>query len=445
MNRPGITYRHPPHNGIDARTSRLRRRNRAAVLLRLMTGAVLFIVCVHRASAFQLVELHHADSLMGRVLPTGEDVRELSGRVHFSQGNVRVWCDRAIQYLSKNEFELIGSVKVIRDTVTLTSRYGRYFGTTKQAYCEQGVKLETKHVTLFADRGTYYTEERRAFFQDHVRIIDSTSTIDCDELTYYEVERKSIAHAHVTITNSENSIRMYGGHLDHYDQTHYSKLSIDPKMVQIDTSAEGKIDTLTVRSLVMESYSDSTRRLIATDSVTIVRSELSARGGLVRYDTRGEEIELHKKPIVWYEEHQVTGDTILIYLAHRRLDHAVVRGHAFALSLSDTAYPGRYNQLSGRLLTLTFREQKISQTVVERNAVSLYFLYDGRTPNGVNKTSGDYISMAFKSGKPDIIRVKKGIEGIYYPEPMVKRNTQAYNLDGFVLRTDRPSIQRQSL
>jgi hypothetical protein len=46
--------------------------------------------------------------------------------------------------------------------------------------------------------------------------------------------------------------------------------------------------------------------------------------------------------------------------------------------------------------------------------------------------------MTFKEGKPDIIRIIKGIEGTYYPEPMIERNDQAFNLDGFLLRKDRP-------
>jgi hypothetical protein len=87
---------------------------------------------------------------------------------------------------------------------------------------------------------------------------------------------------------------------------------------------------------------------------------------------------------------------------------------------------------------------KLSTTVVERNAVSLYFLYDGAVPNGVNKTSGDYISMSFKDGKPDLIRVLKPIEGVYYPETMVERNDQAFNLDGFGVRTDRPANSRSA-
>jgi hypothetical protein len=49
--------------------------------------------------------------------------------------------------------------------------------------------------------------------------------------------------------------------------------------------------------------------------------------------------------------------------------------------------------------------------------------------------------MTFVSGKIDIIRIVKGIEGTYYPEDMVSKKEGSYNLDGFLLRNDRPSLK----
>jgi hypothetical protein len=79
-------------------------------------------------------------------------------------------------------------------------------------------------------------------------------------------------------------------------------------------------------------------------------------------------------------------------------------------------------------------------TVVQ-NAISLYYLYDGKEPNGANRTSGDAITMSFFEGKIDLIRVVKGIEGTYYPDNMVLKNETKYNLDGFDLRGDRPTLK----
>lgn len=388
----------------------------------------------------ELIILKNADVFVGKSV-NGEEIREFTGNVQLVQGNVRVWCERAVQHLAKNEVEMIGKVKVVRDTVTLTAKKGMYFGDTKKAVCEDGVRLETNHIVLLADFGTYFTEERRAFFHTNVRVIDSTTTIFSDELTYFEKERKSIAVRDVKVVNVANNVRLFGEYLEHFDDARYTKITKQPRLMQIDTSAKGEIDTFAVKSIVMESYDDSTKKLIATDSVTMVRGLLAVRCGWAKYFTKDEFIELRQQPVVWYEDNQATGDSISLRLVDNKLQNAVIVGRAFALSQSDSAYAWRYNQLTGRKIEMHFADDKLRETIVDRNATSLYYLYDGKDPNGCNKTSGDAITMTFVSGKIDIIRIVKGIEGTYYPENMVSKKEGSYNLDGFLLRNDRPSMK----
>jgi hypothetical protein len=211
-------------------------------------------------------------------------------------------------------------------------------------------------------------------------------------------------------------------------------------LIQIDTTDKGEIDTLAVKSVVMESYDDSTKKMIVKDSVIIVRGNLAARSGLLKYFRQDESIELHEKPIVWYQENQVTGDTIFLKLEKKKLRNVSIKTRAFVLSQSDSLYPNRYNQLTGRSILMTFKENKLQETYVERNAISLYFLYGDSSGNGVNKTSGERILMRFDDGKPNTIHITKGIEGSFYPENLLKRNESQYDLDGFILRRDRPKF-----
>lgn len=426
---------------VNFDTTAVTRRDGAAQWIMTLLVVISAAVTTVGAQQRDVIVLQNADIFSGKRLPDGEDVRELQGNVRFRQGNVRVWCDKAIQYLQRNEIELIGNVKIVRDTVTLTSRRGRYFGDRRRADGEGNVKLTTPNVTLHADIGTYYIDEDKAFFQRNVRVVDSSTTIFSEQLTYYEKERKSIAMLNVKIVNAGNNVTMFGHYLEHFDSTRYSKITESPRLMQIDTTDAGEIDTLAVQSIVMESYDDSTKRLIATDSVMIVRGGMAARCGLVKYYTKDERIELYQKPIVWYDENQVIGDTIFLHLERNRLRTAAVRTRAFVASLSDSLYPERYNQITGRTITMQFRDNKLHETYVERNAVSLYFLYGDSAGNGVNKTTGDYIRMKFNEGKPHTINVAKGIEGSYYPENLVRRNgVSTYNLDGFLIRKDRPKL-----
>jgi len=404
------------------------------------SAALILLSFVVFAQQSETIVLQNADVFAGKQLENGEDVRELTGNVRFRQGNTKVWCDKAIQFLSRNEIELIGNVKIVRDTVTLTAKEGRYYGNSRKADGKGNVKLKTPNVTLYADMGTYYLDEERAFFQRNVRVIDSNTVIYSEHLTYFEKERRSEAKTNVRIVNQNDNVIMFGNQLVHSDSTHYSKMTQNPRLLQIDTTESGEIDTLAVKSLEMESFDDSTKRMIVRDSVVIVRGNLAARSGLVKFFRQDEKIELFDKPIVWYGENQVTGDTIFLTLQKNRLKSASIKTRAFVLSQSDSLYPNRYNQLTGRSIVMMFKNNKLQETIVERNAISLYFLYGDSAGNGVNKTSGDAIRMLFDDGKPNTIYVLKGIEGFFYPENMLEKSESQFNLDGFILRDDRPKF-----
>ncbi len=408
-------------------------------MIRILAFILLFSQSVFPQKA-DVIVLQNADVFSGKRLESGEDVRELTGNVRFKQGNTSVWCDKAVQFLNRNELELIGNVKIVRDTVTLTAKKGRYFGNSRKADGEGNVKLKTPNVTLHADIGTYYLDEGKAFFQRNVKVIDSTSTIYSDQLTYFEKQRKSEAMLNVRIVNPADRITMFGHYLIHSDSTRYSRMTEQPRLIQIDTAADGTIDTLAVKSLVMESFDDSSKRMIVRDSVVIVRGSLAARSGLVRFFRKDDRIELFQSPVVWYQENQVTGDTIILSLVKNALRTATVKSRSFVLSQSDSLYPKRYNQLTGRLIVMHFTDKKLRETIVDKNAISLYFLYNDSAGNGVNKTSGDGIRMYFDKGKPMTIHVTKGIEGMYYPENLLQNDESKYNLDGFMLRNDRPAF-----
>ena len=68
--------------------------------------------------AQEKVELKNAEELTGKVID-GQNVREAKGNVEFIQGNVKVFCNSATQYIEANRIELRGNVRIYQDTLTL--------------------------------------------------------------------------------------------------------------------------------------------------------------------------------------------------------------------------------------------------------------------------------------------------------------------------------------
>lgn len=387
------------------------------------------------------VELRSARQLNVRTV-AGEEVRDFVGNVHFVQpseggGLVQLWCDRAQQYTKQGRIELTGNVKIVQDSVTLKGKQGTYFSKTRDAMMLAGVTLERDDMTLTALQGFYDADARKARFFGEVIVVDSVSTTRCDSLTYFDNGDRSIAVGRVSIISPKDRVTVYGDSLVHFGDIDYTIIPKNPKMVHADSVGWNQIDTLVVVGRVMESYRDTAVRYIVKDNVLLARNDLSARSGYAGYWPAEGLAVLMQQPVVWYAENQIFGDSIAISMEHQRLRKVYVSGKAMAVSRSDSVLSERFDQLTGRELTLFFGGENLERIEAVRNAISLYYLFDETTPNGVNRSSGDRIIVQFTDGQVDEITVHGGVEGTYRPEDLVRRE-RTLNLDGFRWHETRP-------
>ena len=390
----------------------------------------------------KVIYLNHADSLVGMEIGN-EKAQKLIGHVKFTQAKTIVTCNTATRYMQSNKIELNGNVVIRQDSSTMYASRGVYYGNEKIAEAFENVRLEEGGTKLRADYGKYFMDEKKAYFKSNVSAQDSTTTLTSNEFTYWRDEQKSNADGNVKIVNAENGITITGGHLENYRRQRYSKMTKQPVAIETDTTASGTIDTVMIMSNVMESYQDSSARLVATDSVLMLRNDGAATAGVATFFTKLDSISLQQNPVVWYtrsawETTQVSGDSMYIKLNNRKLERLHVRGHAFAGSRADSLFVKRYHQMSGQEVTMYFNDKSIQRINVEKTATVLYYLFDGKKPNGANKTSGDHVDVIFSQKKIGKIKVTSGVEGQYFPEKMIRRKEAEFNLPGFNWKKVRP-------
>jgi lipopolysaccharide export system protein LptA len=406
---------------------------------------IVCLACPALAQQSKIIELRHADTLNGKII-RGEDVRELIGKVHFVQnasegGFVNVWCDRALRFMIQNKIELYGNVKVVRDSVTIRSKEGVYYAERRMMEGRNGIQLDRGKTSLTARTGEYFVDEKRSHFIGDVVLVDTSTTITCNEMHYFEAETRSVAIGHVHVFENTNGVNIYGDSLIHIEQKKFTRVLKHPRLVKIDTSAGGIIDTMVVISSEMQSIQDTAERFVAIDSVRMVKGGMSARCGKATFFVKNDFISLQSHPIIWSDENQITGDSIRILMEDKRIRSMWVKNRAMAISRVDSTLPNRFNQLTGRELTMYFRANKLEQVDVQKNATSLYYLFDNKEPNGANKSSGDRIFIDFITGDVDRIKIVGGVQGQYLPEKMIMKHEQDYNLDGFRWYENRPIRQ----
>lgn len=412
------------------------------------------------------------DSLIGRNV-NGRQIREVIGNVVMTQEDVRITCNRAIQYLAQNEAELIGNVIATQDSITIETERAHYYGNREYVFSDTTVKLNDGNMTLTAENGYYYFNSKKSYFYDNVFLEDSSRTMASDELTYYQDINRAVASGSVIIRDSVssiaadsiihhrddgssyafrnisikeegNNVTILGGYLEDFPEQEYSKIIESPLLMQIDTSASGKIDTLFIKSLVMESVTDSADKFIATDSVRILRGGFSSNNNYsVMFRDEGyiftyrENIE-QERPVLWYEESQLTGDSVYIYLSENDLDWIDIRANAFILSQAED-YEYRYDQISGSRIQLYFKEGGLQRANVLGNILSIYYMYDDGKPNGLIQSSAESAKLFFGENKVEDVRLYGIPASEYHPEPLVKGNELDFTLPSFIIFGNRPA------
>ncbi|MFA3782737.1 OstA-like protein [Melioribacteraceae bacterium 4301-Me] len=412
------------------------------------------------------------DSLRGRIV-NGENIREVIGNVNITQGDVHIICDNAIQYLAKNKAELIGNVVLKQDSIIVETERGFYDGNSKTAYSLTRISLNDGHIKLTADSGYYFSEEKKSKFLGNVLLQDSISTLKAKKLIYFNEEDKAIATGNVIVTQQNSSLiadslihtrkngvtlafnnvalfdekqklLLIADELIDSSKVNHSILRGEPLLVQVDTSKSGKLDTLFISSKEMEAVKDSASDIMtAKDSVKIIRGEFASVNNYTFYNRKENFIFTYRteqdinQPILWYEETQLSGDSINIYLKDNELEWMNINNNAFLLSLNKD-YQDRYNQISGKNIKMYFKNNNLYLTDVVGNVLSIYYLFEDKEPNGLLKSSAERIKVFFDSTGVTDVKLYSSPSSEYHPEKMIKDKEKDFTLPTFIVYNNKP-------
>ncbi len=412
------------------------------------------------------------DSLVGKNI-NGESVHEVYGHVIITQGGVKITCNKAVQFIARNEAELIGNVVATQDSVIIKTEHGFYYGDTKTSFSNYGVFLTDGHFNLTAKNGYYYFDEKRSYFYENVNLKDSVSSMFARKLTYFNNENKAIAVGSVQVNDTSstifadslihfrktketyafNNIRIYdpanhlaifGNKLEDTGKNNYSIITGNPFLVRLDTTSTGKLDTLMISSKIMESYNDSVKKMIVTDSVKIVRGTFASVNGQTFYYQKGDKIETYKResdlvqPVIWNDETQMAGDSINIYLKKNSLEWLEVKSNASIITQNKDSL-SRFDQMSGKNIKMFFDKDGLKRSEVTGNVLSIYYMFEDNEPNGLLKSSAERTKIYFKNSSVNDVHLYGKPVSEYHPENKVKGKEKDFTIPTFRIYSNKPT------
>ena len=122
----------------------------------------------------------------------GKKIRRLIGNVIFAQETSTMYCDSSLYYVAENIMEAFGRVRIIDDSVTITSRKLIYFGDTRDANLRENVvytKGEQKLVTDFLD---YNMDTEIGNYFNNGTLSDSTNVLKSEIGYFYGLQDYAI-------------------------------------------------------------------------------------------------------------------------------------------------------------------------------------------------------------------------------------------------------------
>ncbi|MDP3830838.1 MAG: hypothetical protein Q8Q47_06185, partial [Ignavibacteriaceae bacterium] len=137
------------------------------------------------------------------------------------------------------------------------------------------------------------------------------------------------------------------------------------------------------------------------------------------------------------ENSQLSGDTIIVHLEEKRIKKMDVINNSLVVS-QNVDYPSRYDQITGKDVTLHFDDDGLKRTEVFENVLSIYFLYEETEPNGLIKASSKDAVIEFSDKKVEKVRLYADPNSEYHPENLVAGKEQVFLLPNFIFYTDKP-------
>lgn len=330
--------------------------------------------------------LIHAYSFEGKTI-NGQQVRELIGNVEFRQGDARMLCDRAMQFLDEQR--------------TLFEGHVHFSDSSKQ---------------LFADKVLYYETSRLTLAERNVKLIDSTKTLSSDELQYFDMEDKALAKGHVILVDYNERITLRGGQAEYLRLKGYAKVTDKPVMVKSD-STESR--DLIIDGESMEMFDDG-KRIIATGNVHVTRGEVVAECGELEFLPKQNRAILSKAPKARRENDHLTGKNIDLILNGTEITGIQIAGDGLVISQVDTLIATKipFDLLTGEDIQVSIAEEQIDSVIVKGRATSYYHVIEDEKEKGLNKVLGDEIRMFFRGSHIKRVDVKSSPStsvGTFFP------------------------------
>ncbi|ESU26218.1 hypothetical protein FLJC2902T_26980 [Flavobacterium limnosediminis JC2902] len=412
------------------------------------------------------------------------------GNVRLNQGDSISMTSKYAEYNGNQKFAFAtGDVVLQSPESTLTTDTINFDRSIQQAYYNTYGTIINKENTLRSKSGRYFLNEKKYQFKTAVTVTNPECTIKTNHLDFYDNSGHAYVFGPSTITSKENVIYTENGFYDTKNHTSnltknstitYENRKIKGDKIFYDRKREfstatnnvkitDSINRMIVKGHYAEMYKNKdsmfiTRKaLVATfvenDSVyihakrllvtgkqgerivrgfnnaRIYKSDMSGKCDSIHSDQQKGLTQLIGRPVLWSQKSQLTGDIMHLIGDNNSQKMDSLKVLSNALIVQKDTIGGGYNQVKGQNLYGKFRDNKLYEVDMVKNAEMVYYMYNDKNELvGIDKGVCSSIHLELENNQIQTVTKFVNPEGQIYPEKELPEN--ARKLRGFLWRGD---------
>ena len=404
-----------------------------------------------------------------------DHLRYLTDRkIAYLDGNVKLTDGKGVLTTPTLEYDMNTKVgiyrnggRVVNKETVLTSDEGFYYADIKDVYFKKNVKLKDPAYDLQSDSLLYNTGTEIVRFIAETLVKDSTNrTIKTREGFYDKRTGKAEFGQHPVITDkdiqvtgeriiSDDSLgitQIFGRGIIvdtvnnttviadtiFYNKKNESFLAFakplmiveqenDSIFIAADTLFSARLtdlygskdsvvkkDTLKEVKIIDTKTKDSTNRYFeAFRHVRIFSDSLQAICDSLFYSFKDSVFRLYDDPVVWSNENQVTGDTILLFTKNKKADRMQIFKNSFLVSI---VQPEIFNQVKSTRMDAYFIDGVIDSVRARGSAECVYYIQDEDSAfTGINQSSSELMDVYFKEKELQRVVFRTTVKGTIWP------------------------------
>ena len=349
------------------------------------------------------------------------------------------------------EYDVNTKEAVFTDDVTLSnpqfimqSDTLHYNTATNVAKIVGPTRIDNANNRILTHLGYYNTNKRQATLLMRSVVSNGSKEITGDSLFYDEKIGVSEAFGNIVYTDTVGGNMLTGeyGYMNELVDSSY----VTGRAVVMDYS-QG--DTLymsadTIWAVTHNIDTDSLYRIVrACHKVRAYRTDIQAVCDSLIFDSRDTCMTMYKDPILWYNNMQLLGEEVKIYMDTASIDWVnIINQTLYAERVGDK----EYNQIRGQEMRFLFNGGELNEMQVIGSVEVRYYPLDGDSVMlGLNCTESGRLTTFMKDGEVDKILIPTKADGIFYPlgqVPQEKRYLDNFAWFDYVRPTDKDDIFR---